>query len=461
MDLFKGAYGRECTDLFSPAQMISIDYQVTDMPNKAIKVSQLEQISKRHLYMKLFFIFLSIIIFFTQTSPLLSLTLKELTDKVIANSALLESFQYKIKSDKYSYKHDKSQLLPYFTLPLDSGYDTTVGGWQFSPGLNAYLDLQKILTHSPALSELKVERSRIEGQMAKSDLEKEIMLAYYRLYVLAQQRIEDTSMKAYFDTHLQNLQKMADKGVDLSLDILRVKNQRASLSLSMDNSYNEMENILTSISSLSGINLSMDDFTFKDIPLLKDETSQIDNYEENIPKSAENTYQSDLNKIDLKMSEKSADQNRLYWIPLLQFYSGLQITNSNRPDYKFGIGLEFPLFDFGQRENQLQSSINAYNSQKSLYKDNHRKLSLYLRQLVENAEKSYILYKNSLENLDNAKKSMSAANILYQKGKITETDLLSVSLDWSNSKKQYYESLYNYLSNKSEITYFLKPENKK
>ena len=249
--------------------------------------------------------------------------------------------------------------------------------------------------------------------------------------------------------------------MDLRLDILRVKNQKAALSLSIENADNEMENILDSLSSLSGINLAMNDFTFKDIPLLKDEITQLDNYEQDIPNSTENTYQSDLNKIDLEMSEKAVDQNRLYWMPLLQLYSGLQITNSARPDYKFGIGLEFPLFDFGQRENQLQSSINNYKSWKSLYKDNQRKLSLYLRQLVENSEKSYALYKNSLENLDNAKKSMSAANILYQKGKITETDLLSVSLDWSNAKKQYYESLYNYLSNKSEMAYFFKPENRK
>jgi len=98
---------------------------------------------------------------------------------------------------------------------------------------------------------------------------------------------------------------------------------------------------------------------------------------------------------------------------------------------------------------------SAYEYQKNIFDENQRKLKVQIGQLITDIENLETVYKNTVKNIESATQNIETAKSYYEKGKIKETDLLSVFSEYLAAKEQFYENLYNYLYKKAELDFIL------
>ena len=116
-----------------------------------------------------------------------------------------------------------------------------------------------------------------------------------------------------------------------------------------------------------------------------------------------------------------------------------------------GVSLNVPIFSGGQRINQLrQLEVNVQKAQNNL---NDAKNALSLQ-----ASSANITYVNSLQSLNNQKKSrelaqevLHVAKVKYQQGVGSSLEVTQAETDFENADNQYIQALYNVLISKVDL----------
>jgi len=398
-----------------------------------------------------FFVFC---IFFCMTcNGAFAITLENCRDLSLKNSNLIVAYENLIKSSIYSYQKDKSSLLPRLTVFYqpdnvqfsDRSDLAHTHGFETKVGSVLSVDLQKILTNYPQLGRLEIDKNKLIKSIAKNEIQKNTTQHYYRLYVLLNKKKDYGGAYDFFNTHIKDIEEQGSRGVDVALDINRARVQLKSLDISLKNINNEIDNILIDLNSMMNTTYTEADFAVMDTPQITIFESKGQDYA--------NFEQSKLDESDLKIAKETYEQSKLYYMPTIQlgFEHNTRTVDPNVEEYKTYLALNFNIFDFGQKANEEKQLKYAYEYSQGLFKESERKLRVHITQLMADIKNLQAVYESSLDNLNNAQKSMDIAKTYYKQGKIKETDLLSVFSDDLNVKDQTYEALYNFLAKSAEL----------
>lgn len=174
-----------------------------------------------------------------------------------------------------------------------------------------------------------------------------------------------------------------------------------------------------------------------------------------------NRIEYNLLETNIKLNQLDAKSKKAEFLPTLTAtggYGGVFQENNFRYLYDHfytnsfvGVNLNVPIFSGGQKRNQLrQLQINVQKAQNNL---NDAKNSLSLQ-----ASSANITYVNSLQSLNNQKKSrelaqevLHVAQVKYQQGVGSSLEVTQAETDFENADNQYIQALYNVLISKVDL----------
>ncbi len=383
----------------------------------------------------------------------LAVSLEDCKARSLKNSDLITAYENLIKSSIYFNRKDEGSLFPQLTAFYQPDYIqfgdrsdlARTHGYETRAGSVLSLDLQKILTDYPNLSRLEVGRNKLFKSIAENEILKDATQNYYRLYILLRKKKDYLDTYDFFQMHIKTIQQLQSKGLDVALDLNRAHVQLESLSISLKNIDNEINDVLIGFNAMMGTSYKEADFSVMNAPDMNISHFSLQNYS--------SLEQSQLDKVDVNIAKETLEQSRFYYLPTIQLglEHNTQTVDPNVEEYRTFLALNFNVFDFGQKANERKQLKYKYEYQKNLFKENQKKLKARIEQMINDVNSLQAIYTNSLGNLCDAKKSVEIAKSYYQQGKIKETDLLSVFSDYLAAKDQSYGALYNFLGKKAEL----------
>ena len=417
-------------------------------------------------------------IFFQPCNLACAVTLEQCKTMALYNSKLLQAYENLIESSIFANRKDKSSLLPQisgFYQPDYVQYGKNADfahhhGYRNTVGVTLSIDIPKILSDYPQLSNLEIEKSKLITKIAANEILKQVTQEYYQLYVLLEKKSYYSIAQSYISTHIKDIEALQSKGVDVKLDLIRANVQLRSLYISRSNINQDVTNVLTSLNSIMNTEYKEPDFSTMDAPdmaaLATDQTifdenapetemenSYIERLEKILPQRLANLEQSKLDGLDVSVAREKYRQSDYSYLPFLEGgfeHNAHTIDPGIETDRAF-ILLNFNIFDFGQRANEKRQLKYAYESQKGLFDENQRKIKVRIDQIITQIENIQTTYRNAGENLTNAAKALDVAREYYQQGKIKETDLLNIFAEYMNAKDQDYDILYDFFFKKAEL----------
>ena len=340
------------------------------------------------------------------------------------------------------------QRFPFGAIKYNNTYGVTASQLLFSGTF--LVGLQAVKTFKE-LSERSLVRSKI-------DINVSVTKSYYQVLVSDEQiKLLDANiaqLKQTFDqTSEQNKQGFVEK-----IDVDRLSVQYNNLVTNRDNAKRALvlnsqmlkfqmgmpiEQDLTLTDKLSDVSL---DQTLKDV----NDTSF---YQNRIEYKLLQTNIV-LNQLDVK-SKKAA------YLPSASLNGGFNevfqenhskfLYNNAYPNSFIGLSINIPIFSGGQRLNQLrQSQISVLKAQNDLHNaSNGFKLQ---------ANVARITYENSIQSLNNQKRSRELAEevlrvskIKYQQGVGSSIEVTQAQTDFESADNQYIQALYNALISKVDL----------
>ncbi|RYG01392.1 MAG: TolC family protein, partial [Chitinophagaceae bacterium] len=168
-----------------------------------------------------------------------------------------------------------------------------------------------------------------------------------------------------------------------------------------------------------------------------------------------------LLEISKKLNEFDVMEKKARFLPTLSAFGNFstsfyenslsRLFNTNYPFSFFGLTLNVPIFSGGQRINVLrQSKVEVIKAQNNL--DNAK------NGLILQANSANVVYKNSMQSLNNQKSNQKLAQevlrvsrIKYQQGVGSSIEVSQAQTALEQADNQYIEALYNVLVSKVDL----------
>jgi len=405
-----------------------------------------------------------------------AVTLEECKELSLHNSRLLESYENGIKSALYARRKDLSALLPQLSASYEPEHLHFSDRSEFTPGSQSRVgvtlsyDLQKLLVNYPQLSHLELEKSKLIKKVAENENQKDLVQAYYKLFVLLKKKRNYADAQAFIRDHIKNIEELQSRGVDVKLDLIRANVQLTSLSTSLSNITGEIENDLIALNSMMNTTYQEAEFSSmdapdvaaikidqaaqdKETPEAETEDSYIGRVEKLVPCGIGKLEQSKLDAFDVTIAKANHQRSTWYFLPSLQggFEHNSHTVDPNTEENRTFLTLHIDISDWAQKATAERELHYSYEAQKKLFEENQRKLRVRIEQLISELETVQTTYQNALDNVTGAESSLVTAKEYFRQGKIKETDLLSVFSEYLVAKDASNDLLYSFLSKKGEL----------
>ncbi len=310
-----------------------------------------------------------------------------------------------------------------------------------------------------------IQMSRVDFQLAmekarssRIDLANQVKKMFYSL--LLAQASYDVFRKTYASDslNLENIRNHFKQGVVAEYDVVTADVRLKSLIPSILQSQNMMRIAELQLKMLMGVD--------SEIPLKV--IGSLDNYRNTlfdtiIPADTSLMNNSDIKQFDLQaeMARKGYEIQKLQFSPtLVSSFNYMYMSQNN--DFKFGnyrwdpysmlgITLSIPLFNGGQRYNNVkQSEIQIYqlNEQR---KDVERGLKLSIKNNYDLMAKSMEQVVASESAVEQAHKGYKISLKRYETGMGTLVEVIAAALSITNAELQYRNAIYDYLAAKADL----------
>ena len=391
-----------------------------------------------------------------------TLTLEECLNAADKSNFELTFQQYKIKETNSKYNQEVSNLLP----QIDTSLSYLRYDWQlpskkalFGSSLDDYyadISLRQILYAGgkyiaridSSQSALAAEKDKYE--QTKSTVYLSIKKSYYE-QVRAQFALK-TQNKLFekLNDQFKVAQLLYNSGKTTNLDVLRIQTQLAAAEDTIDN----LKNLVYTKSLLLGqvmgknepINASVD------LPEIREDikinTACIDNEFKNNP---ELKYTDNL----VKKSEYDITVESGEMFPTVFFRANYswedQIFFPGNSNWYVGVVLSLPLYHGGAIASRIEQA--AYRNKQLVEAQKQLKLGLSVR--FQSARATVIDKTNRLKTtkkvLDLSREALIAAELRYNAGKTTATELLDAQTVWLNSELNYFSNIVDVIISLAEI----------
>jgi len=406
---------------------------------------------------------LSLACIFLLPARLFALDLDGCVKMALAASHALKAAGQRTSSSQASYDRDRKSLLPALSVTGEDGYNRYQAGSGLRDGLTGQagaqfsLDLKKNLSNYPELSRLELEKSRIQRDLAEKDVVRNVTQDYYRLYILLGKRADYSEARDYFSSHIEDIAKLEAAGLDLKLDRVRAEIQLKALELTAHQLDADINATLKSLSSAVGAELRAEDLVFEGGPgapgRLPVEAGVV--VASTCCADPAGLYTARLDQLETSSAYETYRQSAFYYAPAIQLgiTKNLSIIDPATELYRTYVAVSLDVFDFGARAEERKSFLREYEARRETQSENRRQLLLALDRLTVEIAGEADAYAGLKKNYEAAAGNLETAKDYYTKGKIKETDLLSIFSEYLDAKQQSREALGRYFDKKADLDY--------
>ncbi len=363
--------------------------------------------------------------------PSAALTLAELQNLAVTHSLDRQGLLAQTQADQEVARAAEAMRLPRVSGAVDTGWDDTVGGWQTSVNATLTWDLAALVDRQPSEAAFRARQDLWQTQSMTDQLRLDVALSWARLLVLSREVHEDSRLAHFFETHLDHLQRMKAEGVDLTWDILRVKNQLSALRTASLSTASSLQDQLALLTRLIGRTVTLSEVDFSASASLSRFDPQY--WHQNLAALVAACPKVQAAQVGVQAAQAQGERARLAWLPQLKAYGGYQPTSLG-PNRKWGVSADFLLADWGSQEALSKSYRSLCQAQSSQETAIREKLIQELETLIRGTTVTHQVWLQSQGEFKNADEALKEAQELYHEGRIKETDLLGAALDWEGAK---------------------------
>lgn len=349
---------------------------------------------------------------------------------------------------------------------IDVGRDNT-----FNTGLSASLPLiAPALWQTIKLSEIELEQVNEQARSSKIALYNQVTKAYYG--ILMAQDSYDVFKRSYNNTveNAKIIQNKFKQGTVSEFEWIRADVQVKNALSNLTSAESGVNLSKLQLKMLMGINLytelkvegKLSDFesTMYGDVLAIDTTALRNNSDLKL---------FEIQQKQLKQSLKIHDASLLPVLNASFNYQFMSMVNDSVtftknqkwfPMSTLGVSLSIPIFQGGSKYykgKQFKVQLNELDLQKS---NLERGLQLQAITNMENIKKSLKKIESNKEGLRQAEKAVSISKKMYEVGSSTYLDLSNSELNYIQSGLMYNQSIFDYLSAKSDLEKLLGKDNK-
>ncbi|NNM53983.1 MAG: TolC family protein [Spirochaetales bacterium] len=378
-----------------------------------------------------------------------ALTLAELQNLAVSHSYDRQELLAQTQADQAGARASAAMRLPRLSGSADAGWDDTVGGWQTSVNAIVTWDLAALVDSKPSDAAFRARQDLWQTQSVTDQLRLNVALSWARLLVLSQEVHEDARLAKIFETHLDHLQRMKAEGVDLTWDILRVKNQLSALNTTSLSTASALQDQLALLSRLIGRTLTLGDVDFsssKSVPRFEEQF-----WRQNLGAFVTSRPEVQAALVGVQAAQAQGERAQLAWLPQIKAYGGYQPTSLG-PNRKWGVSADFSLVDWGSQQALSQSYRSLGQSQSARAAALREKLTQELETLIRGTTVAHQVWLQSQGEFKNADEALKEAQELYREGRIKETDLLGAALDWESAKTRVSDAQMTFLQDAFTLT---------
>ena len=313
------------------------------------------------------------------------------------------------------------------------------------------------------LSKQDLLLAREKARSSRLELTRDVTKAYYQL--LLSQETSNVMQQAY-DVSKENFELVEKKytvGKVSEYDKISAEVQMRSMNTTLIQAKNahaiNQLNLKVLMGVTADVDLHIDDHLSAHEDVLTMETVESSNMEL--------SNNSALRQLDLnqKLLERSLKIQRTNFMPTLAFqltgqYQSLYNDNWRiwkydwAPSASFTLALSIPIFT-ASNWTKLRSTKTQISQLHDTKVNTTRQLNMALETYKENMISTISKVASNKEAVNLADKARKIAEKRYDVGKSTILELNQSELDFTQAQLAYYQSVYNYLTNKVDLDYTL------
>lgn len=403
---------------------------------------------------------------FSVPAALSALDLDGCVQMALVNSRALKAAAGYTQASEQAYKSARASLRPALSASGEAAYNryqAAAGlpdGLMGQAGVQFSLDLRKTLAGAE-LERLDLEKSRLSGQLAQKDVVRSVTQDYYGLYTLLGKKADYAQALKYFNSHIEDIEKLENSGMDLKLDRARAEMQLKSLEVSAAAVETGIAGAVSSLSSVAGAPLRAEDLVFDGapadggLPAIQDEAAAP-------PAAPGRSLAARLDGLETAAAYEAWRRAGFIYAPALQ----LGLARNIRPidpateNSRTYLAASLDIFDWGAKARAKNAALETYRARAETQAENKRLLSLSLERLAAEIKSEAAAYAALRGNFLSAAGNLETAKTYYRQGKIKETDLLSIFSEYLDAKQQSRDALGRYLEKKTELAYLRAGEEK-
>lgn len=353
------------------------------------------------------------------------------------------------------------EVLGKMMTPAEGAQDgIQVGRWNmYTGGLNVSLPLVvPSLWKNIQMSEIDIQTSMEQARSSKINLVNQVTKSFYSLMLAHDSYMLFRKTYVTDSINLENITNKYKQGIVPEYDVITADVRLKSIIPSMLQAENMMKIAELQLKLHMGID--------NDIPLKI--VGTLDDYDQSmfdavIPADTSLLQNSDLRQFDLQAEKvkKMYEMQKLQFAPSL--VSSFQYTYiSQNNDFKFsdykwnpystvGITLSIPLFNGGQRYNNLKQTELQINQLQYQRVDLQRNLKLAVKNSIDLINKNIEQIVATQSSVEQARKGYDITLKRYETGMGTIVELNSAALGVTNAELQYKNAIYDYLAAKADL----------
>lgn len=353
------------------------------------------------------------------------------------------------------------EVLGKMMTPAEGSQDgIQVGRWNmYTGGLNVSLPLVvPSLWKNIQMSEIDIQTSMEQARSSKINLVNQVTKSFYSLMLAHDSYMLFRKTYVTDSINLENITNKYKQGIVPEYDVITADVRLKSIIPSMLQAENMMKIAELQLKLHMGID--------NDIPLKI--VGTLDDYDKSmfdavIPADTSLLHNSDLRQFDLQAEKvkKMYEMQKLQFAPSL--VSSFQYTYiSQNNDFKFsdykwdpystlGITLSIPLFNGGQRYNNLKQTELQINQLQYQRIDLQRNLKLAVKNNIDLINKNIEQIVATQSSVEQARKGYDITLKRYETGMGTIVELNSAALGVTNAELQYKNAIYDYLAAKADL----------
>lgn len=308
------------------------------------------------------------------------------------------------------------------------------------------------------MSEIDIQTSMEQARSSKINLVNQVTKSFYSLMLAHDSYMLFRKTYVTDSINLENITNKYKQGIVPEYDVITADVRLKSIIPSMLQAENMMKIAELQLKLHMGID--------NDIPLKI--VGTLDDYDQSmfdavIPADTSLLQNSDLRQFDLQAEKvkKMYEMQKLQFAPSL--VSSFQYTYmSQNNDFKFsdykwnpystvGVTLSIPLFNGGQRYNNLKQTELQINQLQYQRIDLQRNLKLAVKNNIDLINKNIEQIVATQSSVEQARKGYDITLKRYETGMGTIVELNSAALGVTNAELQYKNAIYDYLAAKADL----------